>query len=182
MKQDILIVTTFLSPGRLYLASFVHLAYDLAVFCNFSHFIHLFFQILWNTCVWELLNHGLNLWLSTWGECWVSCRGTGECNFTWVTRRGGAWLHLSQTPFKGWLPRRKDFYMEITPLGALLWAWDTGKFFISLLLCKCDNLSAPIPFYLTICIPVCHTLGEPGSGPFMFCHRGTSTCQHTVTI
>ena len=39
--------------------------------------------------VWELLNHGLNLWLTTWGECWVSRRGTGECNLTWVTRRGG---------------------------------------------------------------------------------------------
>ena len=36
---------------------------------------------------WELLNHGLNLWLTTWGECWVSCRGTGECNFTWVTEK-----------------------------------------------------------------------------------------------
>ena len=45
--------------------------------------------------VWELLNHGLNLWLTSWGECWVSCRGTGECSFTWVTGRGGAWLHPS---------------------------------------------------------------------------------------
>ena len=34
-----------------------------------------------------------------------------------------------------------------------------GKLFISLLLCKCDNLSGPIPIYLTICIPVCHTHG-----------------------
>jgi len=45
--------------------------------------------------VWELLNHGLNLWLTTWGERSISRRGTGECNFTWVTRRGGAWLYFS---------------------------------------------------------------------------------------
>ena len=30
--------------------------------------------------VWELLNHGLNLWLTTWSKHWVSCRGTGEGN------------------------------------------------------------------------------------------------------
>ena len=49
--------------------------------------------------VWELLNHSLNLWLTTWGERWVSCRGTGECNFTWVTGRGGA--RLCQVAFWG---------------------------------------------------------------------------------
>ena len=98
--------------------------------------------------VWELLNHGLNLWLTTWGERWVSRRDTGEHNFTWVTRRGGARLHLRLTPFKGWLLRRKDFYLEITPLGALLWAQDMGELFISLLLCKCNNLSGPTPVYL----------------------------------
>ena len=30
--------------------------------------------------IWELLNHGLNLWLTTWGKHWVSCRSTGEGN------------------------------------------------------------------------------------------------------
>ena len=30
--------------------------------------------------VWELLNHGLNLWFTTWGEHWVSCGSTGEGN------------------------------------------------------------------------------------------------------
>ena len=30
--------------------------------------------------VWELLNHGLNFWLITWGEHWVSHRSTGEGN------------------------------------------------------------------------------------------------------
>jgi len=44
-------------------------------------------QICTFVLVWELLNHGLNLWLITWAERWVSCRGTGECNFTWVTPR-----------------------------------------------------------------------------------------------
>ena len=30
--------------------------------------------------VWELLNHGLNLWLISWGKHWVSHRNTGEGN------------------------------------------------------------------------------------------------------
>ena len=30
--------------------------------------------------VWELLNHSLNLWLTTWGKDWVSHRSTGEGN------------------------------------------------------------------------------------------------------
>jgi len=123
-----------------------------------------YFQLLlslsstWHS-VWELLNHGLNLWLTTWGERWVSRRGTGKCNFTWVTGRGGARLLPSESPFKGCLPRRKVLYLEITPFGALLQAQDRGKLFISLLLCKCSNLSGSIPIYLTICIPVCHTHG-----------------------
>jgi len=33
-----------------------------------------------NACVWKLLNRGLNLWLITWGEHWVSCGSTGEGN------------------------------------------------------------------------------------------------------
>ena len=39
--------------------------------------------------------------------------------FSCVMRRGEAWLHLSQTPFKGWLPLRKDLFLEIAPLEAL---------------------------------------------------------------
>jgi len=30
--------------------------------------------------VWELLNQGLNLWLTTWGKHWVSSGSTGEGN------------------------------------------------------------------------------------------------------
>jgi len=37
--------------------------------------------------------------------------------------------------FEGWFPKRKDLYLEITPLGAFPWAQDTGKLFISLFLC-----------------------------------------------
>ena len=37
--------------------------------------------------------------------------------FTCVSRRGGAWLHLSQTPFKGWLPLGKDLFLEILPFA-----------------------------------------------------------------
>jgi len=36
--------------------------------------------MLWWKSVWELLNHGLSLWLITWGKHWVSCRSTGEGN------------------------------------------------------------------------------------------------------
>jgi len=34
----------------------------------------------WLSTVWEFLNHGLNLWLTTWGEQWVSHGSTGEGN------------------------------------------------------------------------------------------------------
>jgi len=35
--------------------------------------------------------------------------------FSCVTRRGGAWLHLSYTSFKGWLPLGKDLWLKIPP-------------------------------------------------------------------
>jgi len=41
-------------------------------------------------CMGTVEVHGMNLWLTTWGERWISHRGTGECNFTCVTGRGGA--------------------------------------------------------------------------------------------
>ena len=45
--------------------------------------------------------------------------------FTCVTRMGGAWLHLSLTSFRGWLPLLEAFYLEI-PLwwSFSLWAWN----------------------------------------------------------
>jgi len=81
------------------------------------------------------------------------------------------WSLAPRPPFKGWLPMKKVLYLEITPLEALLWAQDTGKLFISLLLCKCDNLSGPIPLYLTICIPVCHTLSHSPEPNWSICCR-----------
>ena len=56
----------------------------------------------------------------------------------------------TETPFKGWLPRRKDLYLEITPFGAFLWAQDTGKLFISFLLC---NAIICLVQYLYTCLP-----------------------------
>jgi len=60
------------------------------------------------------------------------------------------WSQASYTPFKGWLPRRKDLYLEITSLGALLWAQDMGKIFISFLLC---NAIISLVQYLYTCLP-----------------------------
>jgi len=48
-----------------------------------------FFFLTWKSIkssqvVWELLNHVMNLWLTTWGEHWVSYRSTREGNSaTW---------------------------------------------------------------------------------------------------
>jgi len=48
-----------------------------------------------------------------------------------------------------------------------------GKLFISLLFCKYNNLSGPIPIYLTICIPVCCIqVGKPWL--IMFIHSSWS--------
>jgi len=68
-------------------------------------------------CVWEQLNHSLNLWLTTWGKHWVSHGSTGEGNSSCVTRRGRARLQLSSNLFKGWLPLRKDLFLDITSCG-----------------------------------------------------------------
>ena len=101
-----------------------------------------------------------NCWITAWTSDWPPEASTESAPGAQVNAISpewpeGAWLHSSSTPFNGWFPRRKDLYLEITPLGALLWA--QGKLFISLLFCKRNNLSGPIPVYLTICIPVCHT-------------------------
>jgi len=36
---------------------------------------------------------------------------------SWVIRRGGVRVQLSETPFKGWLPAGKDQFLEIPPHG-----------------------------------------------------------------
>jgi len=58
-------------------------------------------------------------------------------------------FHLSETPFKDWLRRRKDLYLEITPLGALLQAQDIDKIFILLFLC---NAIISLVQYLYTCL------------------------------
>jgi len=64
--------------------------------------------------------------------------------FTCVTGRSGARLHPSLTPFKGWLSRRKDLPLELSPLGALWWAQHTGELYVVSPL-QCNHLSGPIP-------------------------------------
>ena len=82
--------------------------------------------------------------------------------------QGHRWMQVHLSDWKGWSlaprpPLRADSQggrlsiWKSLPCGFLLWAHDMGKFFISLLFCKCDNLSGPMPSYLTICIPDCHT-------------------------
>ena len=61
-----------------------------------------------------------------------------------VTRRGGARLHLSYTPFKGWLPLRKALFLEIAPFGVFLWAYDTGEHFIYFLLSLSNMIILPV--------------------------------------
>ena len=43
-----------------------------------SHYCNV--DISLSHAVWELLNHNLNLWLTTWGKHWVSHGSTGEGN------------------------------------------------------------------------------------------------------
>jgi len=77
--------------------------------------------------VWELLNHGLNLWFTTWGEHWVSCGSTGEGNSpVWP-----AGVELGSTSPRPHL--RADFHWgRISSwrllLGEFLWAYDTSEY------------------------------------------------------
>ena len=64
------------------------------------------------------MNHGLN-WSLIDHLRWAQSQ-LWECRwrqFSCVTRRAGAWLHLSQTPFKSWLPQGKDLFLDINFLG-----------------------------------------------------------------
>ena len=74
----------------------------------------------------------------------TNCMGTVESrpeplidHLRWALSQFQVQFHLSdwRTPFKGWLPTRKDLYLEITLLGALLRAQDMGNLFISFFLC-----------------------------------------------
>jgi len=79
--------------------------------------------------VWELLNHGLNLWLITWGEHWVSCGSTGEGN-------SPVWLEGvepgSSSPRPRWRADchwgRISFWRSLL-LEFFLWAYNMGEHF-----------------------------------------------------
>jgi len=67
--------------------------------------------------------------------------------FSCVTGRSGAWLHLSLTPFKGWLPLGEDLFLEIPPFWSFsLWAqifryrW---AFLLCLFLCYLTTILFP---------------------------------------
>jgi len=75
-------------------------------------------------------------------------------------------------PIKGWLPREKVLHLEITSLGALLWAQDTGKIFISLLLCNAIislvlYLYTYSPYNLYTCLPYTG-VSDPPVGKVVF--------------
>ena len=65
------------------------------------------FAWTYKVSVWELLNECLNLWLrqalsQPWEHRWRQ--------FRCVTWRGGAWLHLSSTLFKGLLSGDRSYW------------------------------------------------------------------------
>ena len=105
-----------------------------------------------------------NCWITAWASDWPPEASAESAAGAQVNAISPQWPEgvepcspPSYTPFKGWLSRRKDLYLVLIPLGIFLWAQNMGNFFISLLFWKCDNLSGPIPVYLTICIRVCYT-------------------------
>ena len=73
---------------------------------NFCHHLPEHLYENW-VSVWELLNECLNLWLrqalsQPWEHRWRQ--------FRCVTWRGGAWLHLSSTLFKGLLSGDRSYW------------------------------------------------------------------------
>ena len=94
--------------------------------------------------VWELSNHGLNLWLTTWGKHWVSHGSTGEGN-------SAVWLEGVEPGCTSPRPHlRADWHWG----RIFLWRLLLGEFscdltmqvsilpFISDYLFQCDNLSS----------------------------------------
>ena len=118
-----------------------------------NFFLH--WGIQWHTftssTIWELLNHGLNLWLTTWGKHRVSHRSTGEGNSS-VWPEGvepgstSPRPHLKADCHWGRISSWRLLLLES------LQAYTTGELLsfvsFSMLLCKRDNLSGPIPVYL----------------------------------
>ena len=84
--------------------------------------------------LWELLSHGLNHWLITWGEHWVSPGSTGEGNSAvWLEGLQPGCISLrphlrADCPWgriSGWI---------LFPWEFFLWAYNTGEHFINFLL------------------------------------------------
>ena len=107
-----------------------------------------FFSLVKTVSVWELLNHGLNLWLTTWGKHWVSCRSTCEGN-------SAVWLkgvelgctspgpHLRADYYWGRISSWRSLLMEF------LWAYNTGEHLsvISDYFFQCGSLTSLISLY-----------------------------------
>ena len=98
-----------------------------------------------------------NCWITTWTSDWPPEASAESAAGAQVNAISPEWPEgvepgctPPRPPFKGWLPRRMVLYLEITPLGALLWARDTGKIFISLLL---FNVIISMVLYLYTCLP-----------------------------
>jgi len=129
---------------------FSTLSYFLGMICHtkFSmlHFMPLLIQMTLQafavmSSVWELLNHGLNLWLTTWGKCCFSCRGTGECNFTWVTPRPHLRAHSQGGRISIWRSLLLEPFREPR-------TWVRSLFHYSFVMQE--------SFWSNACIPVCH--------------------------
>jgi len=92
-------------------------------------------------CVLHLL-YG-NCWIRAWTSDWppeVSAESAAGTQVNAISPEWPEGVEPGPTPprppFKRWLPRRKDLYVEIVLLGIFLWAQDMGKIFILLLLCN----------------------------------------------
>jgi len=108
--------------------------------------------------VWELLNHGLNLWLTTWGKHWVSCRSTAESNSAVPPER----VEPGSTSPRPHV-RADCHWWRISSwrwlLVEFLWAYNTGEHlsFISVYLFQRGSLTSLISLY-NICILINCTL------------------------
>ena len=99
-----------------------------------------------------------NCWVTAWTTDWSPGERTrsawepGWRQFSCVTGRGGACLHLSLTPFKGWLPLslvRDPPLVKLSPTN--LESSDTGKqssFLIAPFYCAEPSIIIPLVKYL----------------------------------
>ena len=91
-----------------------------------------------------LLNHGMNLWLITWGEQWVSHGSTGEGKSP-VLQEGVEPGCTSPRPIEELTASGEVFLWRSAPLESILWAQDRVSDFLPLL--QYNNYVSQAPGY-----------------------------------